>query len=67
MPGLAVTTRTVKILRVLAAGDRDLFFRLQLDESDLVALESVLESQLEHHLDRQLKSIDFARRIRRPA
>jgi len=27
-------------------------------------VESVLEAQLEHHLDRQLKSIDFLRRVR---
>jgi len=55
------------VLRVCAAGDRDLFFRLRLDEDDLAALEGALEAQFEHHLDRQLKSIDFARRVRRPA
>ena len=62
--GRLVTSRTVKILRVLAAGDRDLFFRLRLDAEDIQAVESVLEAQLEHHLDRQLKSIDFLRRVR---
>ena len=67
LPSPAVSTRAVKVLRVCAAGDRDIFFRLRLDERDLVALESALEAQLEHHLDRQLKSIDFARRVRRPA
>jgi DNA repair protein RecO (recombination protein O) len=66
-PSPPISTRAVKILRVCAAGDRDLFFRLRLDEADLAALEGALEAQLEHHLDRQLKSIDFARKVRRPA
>jgi DNA repair protein RecO (recombination protein O) len=61
--GRAVSARTVKILRVLVAGDRELFFRLRLDEEDNRVVEAVLESQLEHHLDRQLKSIDFLRRV----
>jgi DNA repair protein RecO (recombination protein O) len=61
--GRAVSSRTVKVLRVLASGDRELFFRLRLDEADNRAVDSVLESQLEHHLDRQLKSIDFLRRV----
>jgi len=61
--GRAVSSRTVKVLRVLASGDRELFFRLRLDEADSQAVDSVLESQLEHHLDRQLKSIDFLRRV----
>ncbi|MFN2465266.1 MAG: DNA repair protein RecO [Candidatus Dormibacteria bacterium] len=63
MPARSIYSRSVKILRVLAAGDRDLFFRLRLDEADNRAIESVLEAQLEHHLDRQLKSIDFLRRV----
>jgi DNA repair protein RecO (recombination protein O) len=66
-PSPPISIRAVKILRVCAAGDRDLFFRLRLDEADLAALEGALEAQLEHHLDRQLKSIDFARKVRRPA
>ncbi|MDP9324993.1 MAG: DNA repair protein RecO [Candidatus Dormibacteraeota bacterium] len=60
-----IDARSVKILRVLASGDRDLFFRLRVDEDDLAAIEKALEAQLEHHLDRQLKSIEFARQIRR--
>ena len=67
LPSPPISARAVKVLRVCAAGDRDLFFRLRLDEDDLAALEGALEAQLEHHLDRQLKSIDFARRVRRPA
>jgi DNA repair protein RecO (recombination protein O) len=63
LPARLVTVRTVKVLRVLASGDRELFFRLRLEEADHRAVESVLEAQLEHHLDRQLKSIDFLRRV----
>jgi len=61
--GRAINVRTVKILRVLASGDRELFFRLRLEEADNRAVDAVLEAQLEHHLDRQLKSIDFLRRV----
>lgn len=61
-----ISARTVKILRVLASGDRGLFFKLAVDDDDLVAVERALEAQLEHHLDRQLKSIEFARQTRRP-
>ena len=65
-PGLvpAISERAIKILRVLASGDRGLFLRLRLSEADLVEAEDALEAQLEHHLDRQLKSIDFARKVR---
>jgi DNA repair protein RecO (recombination protein O) len=59
-----ISARTVKILRVLASGDRDLFFRLRVDDEDLRAVERALEAQLEHHLDRKLKSIEFARQTR---
>jgi hypothetical protein len=52
-------------MRVLAAGDRDLFFRLRVDDDDMLGVERALEAQLEHHLDRQLKSIEFARQTRR--
>ncbi len=61
-----ISARTVKILRVIAAGDRDLFFRLRVDEDDITAVERALEAQLQHHLDRQLKSIEFARQTRHP-
>jgi DNA repair protein RecO (recombination protein O) len=63
-PAPPISTRVVKILRVLASGDRETFFRLRLDDQDLRALETALESQLEHHLDRQLKSVDFAHKVR---
>jgi DNA repair protein RecO (recombination protein O) len=59
----AIDTRAVKILRVLAAGDREMFFRLRLEDRDLAAVGAALEAQVEHHLDRRLKSIDFVRRV----
>ncbi|HEV3231403.1 MAG TPA: DNA repair protein RecO [Candidatus Dormibacteraeota bacterium] len=59
----AISTRAVKVLRVAAAGDRDLFLRLRLEPADVAEVEDVLAAQLEHHLDRQLKSIDFARKV----
>jgi DNA repair protein RecO (recombination protein O) len=62
-PAAPIGARTVKILRVLASGDRDTFLRLKLDADDIRAVEHVLEGQLEHHLDRQLKSIDFVRNL----
>ena len=59
-----VSVAAVKVLRVLAAGDLDLYRRLRLDDELLSALEDVLEAQLEHHLDRQLRSLRFLRRAR---
>ncbi|MFN2463066.1 MAG: DNA repair protein RecO [Candidatus Dormibacteria bacterium] len=61
--GRPVSARTVKVLRVLGSGDRELFFRLRLDDADHRAVVALLEIQLEHHLDRQLKSIDFLRKV----
>jgi DNA repair protein RecO (recombination protein O) len=62
-PAAPIGPRTVKILRVLASGDRDTFLRLKLDSEDIRTVEHALEAQLEHHLDRQLKSIDFVRSL----
>jgi DNA repair protein RecO (recombination protein O) len=62
----AISPRAVKVLRVAAAGDRDLFLRLRLDAPDVAEVEDALSAQVEHHLDRQLKSIDFARKVFRP-
>jgi DNA repair protein RecO (recombination protein O) len=62
-PAASIGARTVKILRVLASGDRDTFLRLKLDADDIRSVEHALEGQLEHHLDRQLKSIDFVRTL----
>lgn len=67
-PGMRqVAVRTVKVLRLLAAGDLQLYRRLKLEEELLAEAEQVLEAQLEHHLDRQLRSLGFLRRLRAPA
>lgn len=65
-PGLRqVPVQAIKVLRVLEAGDVELYRRLKLSDDLLSALEDVLEAQLEHHLDRQLRSLRFLRQSRR--
>lgn len=67
-PGmLEVAPAALKVLRVMAAGDIHLYRRLKLEGGLLDQVEEVLESQLEHHLDRRLKSLQFLRRFRTPA
>jgi DNA repair protein RecO (recombination protein O) len=66
-PGMMpVPVSAIKVLRVMAAGDIALYRRLKLDEQLLAEVEVVLETQLEHHLDRQLKSLRFLRQMRTP-
>ena len=68
VPGmLQVSLPALKVLRVAAAGDIALYRRLKLDPGLLDEVEAVLEAQLEHHLDRRLKSLAFLRRMRSPA
>ena len=62
--GSALSLNGLKVLRVMAAGDDALFDRLRLSPELLHEVESVLEAQLEYHLDRQLKSLDFIRTLR---
>ena len=65
-PGMPlVGVRAIKVLRVLEAGDIDLYRRLKLSDELLSSLEDVLEAQLEFHLDRQLRSLRFLRQMRR--
>ncbi|MGH7910188.1 MAG: DNA repair protein RecO, partial [Candidatus Dormibacteraceae bacterium] len=67
-PGMPlVPVAAIKILRVLEAGDLGLYRRLRLSDELLSSLEDVLEAQLEHHLDRQLRSLRFLRQSRQPA
>ena len=47
-----------------AAGDLATYRRLKLEESHMSAIERVLTVQLEHHLDRQLKSVQFLNQMR---
>lgn len=64
---LEVSVAALKVLRVAAAGDIALYRRLKLDADLLEEVEAVLEAQIEHHLDRRLKSLQFLRRMRSPA
>ena len=54
----------LKVLRLMAAGDIELYRRLKMDARLMGELEMVLEAQLEHHLDRQLRSLKFLRQMR---
>lgn len=60
----SVPVRAVKVLRVMAAGDIHLYRRLRLGAELMEDVELVLESQLEHHLDRRLNSLRFLRQMR---
>jgi len=64
---LEVSVAALKVLRVAAAGDIALYRRLKLEPGLLEEVEAVLEAQIEHHLDRRLKSLQFLRRMRSPA
>jgi hypothetical protein len=48
----------------MASGDIDLYRRVKLGDELLGDVERVLEAQLEHHLDRQLRSLRFLRQMR---
>ena len=59
-----VPLATIKVLRLMAAGDVDMYRRLKLDAALLNSIEGVLQAQLEHHLDRRLKSVQFLNQMR---
>ena len=59
-----VSVTALKVLRLMAAGDAALFSRLKLTDAMLRELEQVLETQLEYHLDRHLRSLDVIRSLR---
>lgn len=64
-PGMhLVELGILKVLRLMAAGDIELYRRLKMDARLMGELEMVLEAQLEHHLDRQLRSLKFLRQMR---
>jgi len=47
------------------AGDQgELYDRLRLPDPVIDQVEQALEAQLEYHLDRRLKSLDFIRSVR---
>ncbi len=61
--GSPISVNGLKILRLMAAGQRELYDRLRLSNELLHEIEQALEAQLEYHLDRHLKSLDFLRSI----
>lgn len=65
LPGMTVVpVPALKVLRIMGAGDIELYRRLKLAPDLLWEVERVLEAQLEHHLDRQLRSLIFLRQMR---
>jgi len=59
-----VPVAAIKVLRLMASGDIDTYRRLKLDAALIDTIEGVLTSQLEHHLDRRLKSLQFLHQMR---
>ena len=57
--------RVIKELRVAARGDAATWARLRLDAEDLAVLEAIIERELEHHLDRRLRSWEVLRALER--
>lgn len=63
-PGAGLLSlNAIKVLRVMAAQDLALYRRLKLDAGIMSEIEDALAAQLEWHLDRQLKSLRFLRRM----
>lgn len=54
----------IKVLRLMASGDLQTYRRLKLDGALMDEVERVLVLQLEHHLDRRLKSLQFLHEMR---
>ena len=59
-----VPLATIKVLRLMASGDLETYRRVKLDGALMASIEGVLQSQLEHHLDRRLKSLAFLHEMR---
>lgn len=65
VPGMPhVSLAAIKVLRLMAAGDLATYRRLKLDGVLMEDVEHVLTTQLEHHLDRRLKSLQFLHDMR---
>jgi DNA repair protein RecO (recombination protein O) len=63
-PGaIECSVRVIKVLRTAASGDAELWSRLRLDVATLVALELIVERELEQHLDRRLRSFEVLHAI----
>ncbi len=61
-----VPLAAIKVLRLMASGDLETYRRLRLDSSLMNSIEAVLQMQLEHHLDRRLKSLAFLNQLHLP-
>jgi len=59
-----VPLAAIKVLRLMASGDLVTYRRLKLDLSLMASIEGVLQSQLEYHMDRRLKSLAFLNSMR---
>lgn len=57
--------RVIKVLRVAAEGDAATWARLRLDAATLAALETIIERELDYHLDRRLRSWEVLRALER--
>lgn len=65
MPGMPhVPLAAIKVLRLMATGDLATYRRLKLEDALMEEVERVLTTQLEHHLDRRLKSLQFLHDMR---
>jgi DNA repair protein RecO (recombination protein O) len=65
LPGMPlVPLAAIKVLRLMASGDLETYRRLKLDDALMSTCERVLTVQLEHHLDRRLKSVQFLHLMR---
>ena len=62
--GSALSVNALKVLRLMATGNGEIYDRLRLSTAVLGEIEQALEAQLEYHLDRHLKSIEFIRGMR---
>jgi DNA repair protein RecO (recombination protein O) len=60
------SVRVIKVLRTAAAADAELWERLRIDGPTLATLELIVERELEHHLDRRLRSFEVLRAIESP-
>lgn len=55
--------RAIKVLRVMETGDAGLYGHLRLDAATLEVLETVVERELEQHVDRRLRSLEVLRAL----
>jgi DNA repair protein RecO (recombination protein O) len=59
-----VPLAVIKVLRLMASGDLETYRRVKLEATQMAAIEGVLQSQLEYHMDRRLKSLAFINSMR---